>query len=82
MLAGLPFESWFKSSVREDMDDLIGDATVATLNEVKAKTEALLRGERKVTGPVVVETDMNGAPDDDEEQPTRRVRRRRRADQA
>jgi hypothetical protein len=76
LIEGMPFDSWFKGVVREDMEELIGDATVATLDEVRQQTEALLRGERKVTA-VVIETDMDGDPGDEEQKV-----RKRRADQA
>lgn len=48
MMAGMPFDSWFKGMVREDMDELIGESTIVMQDRVRAKTEALLRGEVKV----------------------------------
>lgn len=75
MLAGMPFESWFRCSVREDMDELIGDATVQKLQEVREKTEALLNGDVKPRpGGIVNDADIDD--DTDDETP---VRRRRRA---
>jgi hypothetical protein len=71
MLAGMPVDSWFKASVREDMDELIGDATVQVQQDVKAKTEALLRGEVRLDGPVDVET----VGDTNLEIPVRRLQR-------
>lgn len=78
LIAGLPFESWFKAIVREDMDELIGDATVNEQQQVRTKTLALLRGEAKLTGPVTVTTDMR----DNEDQSPRVRGRFKRADQA
>jgi hypothetical protein len=57
MLAGMPVDSWFKGSLREDMDELVGDATVHQQQDVKAKTEALLRGDIELrSDPVITET--------------------------
>jgi hypothetical protein len=80
MLAGMPYESWFKGSVREDFDELVGDATVQKMDEVRRKTEALLRGDVKPRGEGQIVRDGEELEDiDDEKKP---VRRRRRAHQA
>lgn len=74
LIAGLPYESWFKAIVREDMEELIGDATVDKQNEVRDRVKALMRGEVKLAGPVEVTTEMRN---DDDENPRVRGRSKR-----